>query len=135
MDEMLDGFAWIGTAGFGAEVGAAAEGAVFVDGATVIAAEQGTATGLAVSAVRESFSSHRAYSVSCDEGLAGSEHRRFSGQSKVAASGSRDAIAGDVELFNIGVHRTRFENRFVFGHVFTLRFSARCDSCSSKSKI
>lgn len=121
MDEMLHRFAWVRSARRGAEMGAASERAVLVDRATIVAAEQGAAAGCFVGALRQVFATRGTDSAGGDQGFAGGENRSFSGQPEMTASGSRDAVAADVEIFDIAVDGPHFADGVLGGHGVVFR--------------
>jgi hypothetical protein len=93
--------AGIGAAGGLAEVGAAAEGAGFVDEATGGAGiEQGAG---AVVADGEGFSAGGAEGFGGDEGFAAREVGDFSGELELAAPGAEGALALEGAVCEVGV--------------------------------
>jgi len=104
-DEIGDFFSRIRATSLGAEMGATAEGAVFVNGASAITAKLGArtigmrlydrATGCADTSGRE-------------ERLRACDLRRFAGEAKMTAAGAQNAVAMERPALNLGVDRAQF---------------------------
>jgi hypothetical protein len=91
LDQIGDVFARIHAAGLGAEVGAAAERAVRIDGAAAVASQQRAG---AVGVWFEDFAAAGAHAFGGMESLATREQGRVAGDAKMAAAGAHLALAG-----------------------------------------
>ena len=117
MDEVLDGLSGIHATCRFTEVGAAAEGAVLVDGASAIAPDERTAPGLRIGRIRERFTPSGAGAFSRDESFARSKHRRFSGEAELAASRASPARAGEIDSLNFRVDGLNGLDRYCLIHL------------------
>jgi hypothetical protein len=100
LDQISDVFARVHAAGLSAEMGAAAERAVLIDGAASVAAEERAGT---VWVWFEDFAAAAAHAVGCVERLASREQRRVAGDAKMAAACAHFALAGQGTALQLGV--------------------------------
>jgi hypothetical protein len=108
-DQVEDFAARVGAAGGGAEMGAAAEGAILVDEAAAVLAQE---RAIALARGGQRLAPGGADGLRGDERLAAGELRRFAGQAELAALGAAEAGAFDRPGVDLAVDGADFSERF-----------------------